>query len=352
VHAAWEPIQTAGDRQTLEVALEAMKSRERNANPLWIQYTLGTFISKEEFLRKAKANFKDGKPPANFSPKDAKVEGAAELAVKGLKYRSSDSSPIIQPDGASAPVAEPAISIFDGRQVVSFNHVLSPYGRRPIYTISRVRSNALSFETPWSVLGESTLLNLLSNWKKGPSKYRSASVTRENSPSGNPLLKIRTQHENGWVNQAWLREDLGYCIERFEMFWQNGKPNFHAEATEYKDAEGLPTPMAGKCALFTDDGAKVKELTFKIVKVVRNAEEIPDSLFTVPVPTNAEIFDADLKINVRDPDRVQAYLDQISAATLAPSPWKRFRWPITVAVAASVVGLLVWINRRRDLREE
>lgn len=329
---------TSAEQQLREIR-SVLEARSQGRNPIWVKCRVEQFESAQS------ARLLTQRVPANApgladEVRDIQWTTLWEVARKGPLFRGS----FVPVTRALFSPKEPMVNVFNGTRTVTR---IGP----DRYMVSKDPRAAVTFGSPWTVSGEDVFLRDLNRWATGAFKVARIIIEEEKDSAGRALLRVELHSPNGYLRKAWLSPEESYAIYRCQSWNPNGQLTGQSFADSYRMVDGVPYAESGTDEYYAVDepGLVLRRTSFKLESIVTDASQIPDSLFDLPIPRDAQIYDEDLKMTLRDPAQVQAYLDRL-ARLLPPRP-RPWRWMIGAAAALLSVLVALLIIARKYRRQ-
>jgi len=336
---------SGSEEEQLRAILAAFEQREEQLNPIWVKYRVEQFQSAAmgRLLDRGSRGPRGAQSGNQY--KDLSFSVEAEIARKGQMLRTSRLAPTIE-GGKLVPHDAPFVHVYDGKRVIRYDDFRSQGAEaRPVYQVSRDPEKAAGYASPTRLAGESVLRTTLRNWRDKKVVYE-WTVTWKAADKGERLLALDFKAQNGAVTKAIVLPDLGFGLRQLQVFSPTGVCALDWRDGKYELFEGLPYPVSGVRTEYDANGNIMEKHILKVLSVVTQWDQVPDSLFAMEVPREAELQDVDRKLRIRDPDEAQAYLD----AMVRPL-WRTTRfWVVVVNVLLVLAICAVWLWRLRSRR--
>lgn len=318
-----------------------LEQREGQMNPFWVKYRIEEFQSarcRRESGGHADARFAGEEDSEDFEDLTFSVD--AEIARKGQAVRASYTGPQLYA-GKIVKENSQRITVYDGTKLTKFKDQYSQGPERlPVYQVSVDPEKVASYMSPIYVACEPLLCKKLRAWLEKKVEL-DVSLTWDDIGGEERLLALETKAANGAMTKALLLPDCGFGVRRLESFRSDGTRYLSWEGGKYEAHNGVYYPMSGVRTSYDEAGDVYERHTLEVLSVVKSRDEIPDTLFALEVPRNAELYDSDRKLRMRDPDAVQAHL-----AEMAKPTWqKRTFWLVAINVVLVCALTLFFVRR-------
>ncbi len=149
------------------------------------------------------------------------------------------------------------------------------------------------------------------------------------------LLDIREKGE--LTTKVWLLPSQDYCVFKMEIYY-SGK-TIEKSDIRYEKIDGVYFPVAST-SVTKRGGVLLEKKVMNVTFTESRPNRIPDSLFTLKIPRNAVVENLDTGEIIMDPSELGEYLDTIPI-------WQSQRAITMLLVNASLLAILVYVNRRR-----
>jgi hypothetical protein len=327
------------EASTIEAFQKAAKARQTYFRNVWLKYRVHEFMSKE-CLRASEEPRPRGAPLREAIPySDLRFTITAEYVRKGDLARMVDDGPSIE-EGQLKPSRGTSVHIFNGKRTIQDNGA----GK---YAVS-IRPDAVhGYANPWTICGEDLLRRTLD-----ADRAKEIVLTeRKVSPGDTPDVKqLDLVSDTKWRNRVWLLPELGSSIQRFDVLDPTGSLFSRCHSIEYETVDGVPYPVRAVYSTYKRRGTTdtlYRESRLEVTSITTRRGDIPNSLFEMEIPKGAEIYDQDQNKYIRNPERVQAVLDEI--ARESPRRRENRFWTWVGAGVAGVVSIAAgwWAWRRR-----
>jgi hypothetical protein len=310
--------QDPAGRETLEKLLSACKSRAEQRNPIWVRYTL-TQVNSVAFQKATGQPESDAEIPH-------KVE--AEYAIKGAKTRSWRK--MLDPPLPDNAWRKEDYRVFTG-EILAW-----PSSKPGTFMVSKRPKNEVVVPTPWGIIGEDKTLDMLKGWKEGKKRFASVSVTEQRDPNGGRVSVVAITYSTKWRSKGWYLPDKGWVLQRSEVYDESNSPVDISEVDVFENYAGLDLPKQGYSKHYIAGGKLGQTLSFEVTAIERSAAKIPDRLFRVSFPPDADLWDVDNGETIRNAGLAQSHLDEVVRRMEPPSPWRA--WLAIILLVACVSG--------------
>ncbi|MBY0231712.1 MAG: hypothetical protein K2W96_20695 [Gemmataceae bacterium] len=304
-----------------------------------VKYRVHEFVSKQMQADLASPRPPQA-PPSPVPVSDLRFTVTAEFTRKGDLARAEHEGPSVA-ETVLRPSSHPIVSVYNGRRTL--RHI------DRLYSISAKAKAFSNYATPWDCSGEKAFRAVLDLLDRKKIAEKDIKIT-EGEQAGEVVLEV--VYETKWRNRFWLLREFGYVVKRAEIFNANGFLAYRYHGVEHEIVDGVPYPKKATCSYYKDIGGEAvlyEENRAEVESITTNRSEIPDSLFEMDIPKDAEIFDEDEQKFIRNPERLQRVLDEIAAESPRAVNTRFWNWVwLALAGTVAIVGvLLIWRWRAR-----
>jgi hypothetical protein len=319
-HSSWK--KEPSSQEILSTLLREFQRRQEQHDPIWVKFKIDHFEAPA---------WKPANQAADQNPNSSRVSYDGEYARKGTKTRS----------WAGHPNGLNPLRIFNGEVTIQQS------AKSNRFILSNKADSLTMTEPPWSILGEEQIRQELQLWADGKAPITSISVSEVPSVDGNGLLTIEwVSSSSGWKHKCWVMPAQDWSLHRYEVYNDQGGPISAAEATRFMTIGGAVFAASGGRKNFLRSGELGRTDDFEVQSLVTSAREVPDRLFQVDFPPDAEIWDEDLKVFVRNSEIAQSHLDEIIRRATAPRSMF-LSWLLIAATAGALIAVGCVAFRRR-----
>jgi hypothetical protein len=216
--------------------------------------------------------------------------------------------------------------------------------------ISKIPNNEIVAPTPWDIIGEARVLSGLKRWQEGKSPARAVSSADQRAASGERVSIVEETYRTKWRNKAWFLPDKGWALRRLEVYDDRNNPVDFSEVETFENYAGLDLPKQGYSKHFLPSGGLGRTLSFQVTALERSAANIPDRLFRVSFPPDANLWDTDNGETIRNAGLTQSHLDEVVRRMESPGlSWKAWLGIALAAVcipSGAVASYVVYRRRR------
>jgi hypothetical protein len=344
------PVHASSDSDALRLdsILKDMQAYDKQLSTIWVKYRVTEYeSSKFNTARTNRRAFSKSESAVKTFP-ELKFEVEAELAIKGNLVRTSDVGPEIC-GGRFVRDKFECVSVYDGEKTVKLqDEETEEDNPRPVYKLTRERERAFGYADPLNLCGQRYLLDVLDLWqsKKVP---LIVTVRDEGQANAEPLVYVELKStKDATLTKAWLLRDCGYRVKRLEQYFGDGTIAYKYSNITYQQVDGVCYPKTAVNQVFSASGDLLRESKLDVLSVTTRPTEIPNSLFKLEIPSGAALYDMDRQVMVRDPARVQSYIDEIVAPRFYRQPWFRICLCLGAIATLSCIFVYRQIGRRRS----
>ena len=310
--------------------LQACRSRQKISENIWVRFRFRDVQSAEYMKRISR----------NANAKELILAGQGEFAQKGTKVRSW-----ARRENRSDQYWDEHDWL--GESFIVYNGEISirPSSQDKIFMISRAYDKKVAAERPTSIMGEELMFSELEAWASGKGKISDIRVLADKTYA-DEVVALQWKYPQGQATvKAWFVPSQGWILRRYEEGVSYCKSSRFHEATEYIEHEGLYYPKKGLNKLFMEDGQLQGSTEFEVESLETRASHIPDSLFQYEIPKDAQVWDNDLKVMVRNTELTESHLAEL-IRRLGPPPSLWVRWSLSVIAVTGFVILAARTLRR------
>ncbi len=336
--AAFAAAPTAQAAARLDAMIAEAQSQREQLRPIWVKYKMADYGAPDSGA--ATSGGAVGKAAKQAKPSEFKYEMDVELAIKGNLSRASFSGPLFL-GGQVIRKDLQRVSVYDGEKtVLSDGDSTQGPNSVPIFKLSKDPQRASGYEVPESITGQAMLLDLLRDWQLNREAYKVAINDEKDEDGAVVFVELRRSRDNALVARAWLLPAPGLVVKRLETYYMNGKLDTQNSDVKYEDVDGLRYPKSAIFREYSEDGDFVRERRLHVNSVTLRASEIPDSLFRLEIPPGAAAYDLDRNTLIRDPARIQGYIDEM----IVPRPYRKQWFRICLCLAGILIlgGIFVY----------
>jgi hypothetical protein len=316
-----------GFQSLLVTVLRTYEARESKRNPIYL---------------KLKRKLNKGHSTKGVTEGSGEVfEDEAELAWKGNKEKTWAGNP--------TPLSNRYVSSF---RVYNGESEISHFGETNQFTIRRSRSHLLEAEPPWSIAGEEGFLEILRKADKKQTAVNVVSRTSQKDSSGEDLSVLVLYYpESRTREKAWLSPANDWLPRRLECYYESGELASVWVTSEFMNVDGFPFQRKGKRSSYYRDGKLIDSIEYEVTHVVLDPREIRDALFQVRFPPDAEFWDDDRKVIIRNLAVAEESFREL-VAKAGPSPsWVWYYGSRTLVLGgAMLLAIGFWSAMRRMVR--
>jgi len=306
-------------------------ARKAQQNPIWVKFTART--TESVAWQKAWGNA--------GAETDRVLTLEAEYAVRGNMSRTWARTQV----GREGPLVREGFTVYNGAICVSSSN------KPGAYLVSSQPTQAQETEPPLGLIGEEVLRGLLEYAESKKEHLDGITAKIEHDKQGEEVcaLGMAATQPYGWTFRFWLNVSQDYVVQRSETLDREGDPVDQTQADGYMSANGIWFPTGGATSHYLAGGILGYKTEFSVSSVKTSARDIPDSLFRFTFPDDAEIFDQDRGVTVRNIEQCQADWDRIIALAAQPREfWGH--WFLLALLVAAVVGGALGLRRLRRQR--
>jgi hypothetical protein len=287
-----------------------------------------------------------GSQKSSAAVKEQYVRASAELAMKNGKVWTQFEITEVR-DGKEIVI--PHVHVFNGEIVVLNRNVPNEFH------VSRDRKNVKGCMDPWDLCGESYLRSTLSEVGKHYELVEKVLVKDLPLAGQTPRLHLEILGKPGTLGvvKATLRRDLGFSVEKLELYNAQGRLMHRWHNCEYQIVDGEVYPKSATETVYVPDASNATPLRtlierkVRVEPVVSQADLISDSLFQVSIPVTAHLWDIDTNVWVRRPEEVQAHLDTMLSEVGAHRPGRLLTIVVSTVIALLGLTLIGWYLARK-----
>jgi hypothetical protein len=318
----------------LDLVLKTYEARESRRNPIHVKL--------KRHIRELMMQPQPNGAPAVTTLKRYDDEG--EVVIKNNMKRTWSGN--AAPDRPQS--YQESFHVFNGTTEVSH------FGDSNRFLLRRSPSGLNDAEPPWSMSGEERLLAYLRSWEKKTSdlKLVSTSMTRGFGDEEVCLIVFDYPNASG-REKAWLLPGKEWIPWKLEIY--DGKGNLTSiwETFEFMARDDLPFPKRGRRQVYNQKEI-INDTQYEVTSLELDAGNIPDDLFAVKFPKDAEFWDEDENVLIRNPEVAQSHLQSIIANAGQRTSWGQVYAIVggagLVLIAALALSLAFWRRRRRTHR--